>query len=154
MALARRGVTVQVEEGHSLHVDLEEGEIVVGVGAHNGGGVLARRVGSRRRRHQDPDAAGIADHMGVGEDVAIGRDKEAGTTAALGHQNAGGLLVAIFRDFERLGRDLNHLGRDGGGDALRVTADTFQFPSGIRDWQRMRAQPASPIPGLPATITC
>ena len=75
--------------------------------------------------------AALPMYMGVGEDVAIGRDKEAGTTAALGHENAGGLLVAIFRDFERLRRDLNDFGCDGGGDALRVTADPFQFPSGI-----------------------
>ena len=69
--------------------------------------------------------------MSVGQDVAIGCDKEAGTAAALGHENAGGLLVAVFRDFEGLRRDLNHFGRDDGGDALRVTADAFQFPSGI-----------------------
>ena len=154
MALARRGVAVQVEEGHSLHVDLEEREIVVGVDADHGGGVLARRVGGGRRRHQDPDAGGIADHMGVGEDVAIGRDKEAGTAAALGHQNAGGLLVAIFRDFERLGRDLNHLGRDGGGDALRVTADAFQFPGGFGVGSECGHSQHRHIPGLPATTTC
>ena len=41
LALVRRGVAGQVEERHSLNVDFQQREIVVGVGADDCGGVLA-----------------------------------------------------------------------------------------------------------------
>ena len=83
------------KKGDGLDLDLEQGEIVIGIDADNGGGVLAAGAGQ-----EDANAGGIGDDVGVGDEVAIGSDKEAGTAAALGHQNPGGLFVAGSSHFK------------------------------------------------------
>ena len=140
LALARRGVVGQVKEGDRLDIDLEESDVVVGVDAGHGGDVLAWGIGrgAAGRGHQYPYAGGVGDDMGVGDEIAIRRDKETRTAAALGHQNPGGLLVAGSGHFEGLGHDLNHLGSDCGRDTLRLTADAVQLAKGCGVRSRCR----------------
>src|SRR5581483_11857350 len=81
-------------------VDLDEGDVVVGIGADDGG---RQRLGARRGR--DRHLAGAAHDVGVGQDVAVRGDDDAG---------------AFTGSPPALGHDVDHRRLDLGQDALHV----------------------------------